>query len=299
VKAKQAHYCFKQEAGSTTHQLYIYDDVSEYGEFDWWTWEYKESETSADFFRKALAEIPETDTIELHINSYGGSVKEGIAIYNQLKQKKCKEIVAYVDGFAYSIASIILQAADRRIMGLGTSLLIHNMWINISGNAEDLRKAADDLDVLMEANRQIYMDKVTITEDELIEMLNNETYLTPDQAVEKGFADEVNKSVEADTAAAMQAMQQQLQQLRRTMTEQKAFRNELMELCKPKQKDKKDDEDDDQTDDDQTDDTDNDTDDEDDEDEKNQKDQKDPKESNRSSLAVLLAQAAQKTILKG
>nr|DAM20941.1 MAG TPA: Putative ATP dependent Clp protease [Caudoviricetes sp.] len=300
MKAKQAHYCFKQEAGSTTHQLYIYDDVSEYGEFDWWTWEYKESETSADFFRKALAEIPETDTIELHINSYGGSVKEGIAIYNQLKQKKCKEIVAYVDGFAYSIASIILQAADRRIMGLGTSLLIHNMWINISGNAEDLRKAADDLDVLMEANRQIYMDKVTITEDELIEMLNNETYLTPDQAVEKGFADEVNKGVEADTAAAMQAMQQQLQQLRRTMTEQKAFRNELMELCKPKQKDKKDDEDEDQTDDDQTDDADNDTDDEDDEDEKNQKDQKkDPKESNRSSLAVLLAQAAQKTILKG
>ncbi len=299
MKAKQAHYCFKQEAGSTTHQLYIYDDVSEYGEFDWWTWEYKESETSADFFRKALAEIPETDTIELHINSYGGSVKEGIAIYNQLKQKKCKEIVAYVDGFAYSIASIILQAADRRIMGLGTSLLIHNMWINISGNAEDLRKAADDLDVLMEANRQIYMDKVTITEDELIEMLNNETYLTPDQAVEKGFADEVNKSVEADPATAMQAMQQQLQQLRRTMTEQKAFRNELMELCKPKQKDKKDDEDEDQADDDQTDDADNDTDDEDDEDEKNQKDQKDPKESNRSSLAVLLAQAAQKTILKG
>lgn len=300
MKAKQAHYCFKQEAGSTTHQLYIYDDVSEYGEFDWWTWEYKESETSADFFRKALAEIPETDTIELHINSYGGSVKEGIAIYNQLKQKKCKEIVAYVDGLAYSIASIILQAADRRIMGLGTSLLIHNMWINISGNAEDLRKAADDLDVLMEANRQIYMDKVTITEDELIEMLNNETYLTPDQAVEKGFADEVNKSAEADTAAAMQAMQQQLQQLRRTMTEQKAFRNELMELCKPKQKDKKDDEDEDQKDDDQTDDADNDTDDEDDEDEKNQKDQKkDPKESNRSSLAVLLAQAAQKTILKG
>lgn len=295
AKQAQAHYCFKQEAGSQTHQLYIYDDVSEYGEFDWWTWEYKESETSADFFRKALAEIPETDTIELHINSYGGSVKEGIAIYNQLKQKKCKEIVAYVDGFAYSIASIILQAADQRIMGLGTSLMIHNMWINISGNAEDLRKAADDLDVLMEANRQIYMDKVTITEDELIELLNNETYLTPDQAVEKGFADEVNKSVEADPATAMQAMQQQLQQLRRTMTEQKAFRKELLELCRPKQKDDEDDKDDEDTDDDQADDTD----DEDDEDEKNQKDSKDPKESNRSSLAVLLAQAAQKTILKG
>ena len=124
---KQTKYCFRQEAESNVHQLYIYDDVSEYGTFNWLTWDYDESETSAEYFRKTLAEIPETDTIELHINSYGGSVKEGVAIYNQLKQKKCKEIVAYVDGFAYSIASIILQAADRRIMGLGTSLLIHNM----------------------------------------------------------------------------------------------------------------------------------------------------------------------------
>lgn len=51
----QAHYCFKQEAGSNIVKLYIYDDVSEYGEFDWWTWEYKESETSAKYFKKALA----------------------------------------------------------------------------------------------------------------------------------------------------------------------------------------------------------------------------------------------------
>lgn len=157
----QAHYCFKQEAGSNIVKLYIYDDVSEYGEFDWWTWEYKESETSAKYFKKALENVSESDTIELHINSYGGSVKEGVAIYNLLKQKKCKEIVAYVDGFAYSIASVILQAADRRIMGLGTSLLIHNMWLSIAGNADDLRKAADDLDVLMESNRQICVQILT------------------------------------------------------------------------------------------------------------------------------------------
>ena len=92
----QAHYCFKQEAGSNIVKLYIYDDVSEYGEFDWWTWEYKESETSAKYFKKALENVSESDTIELHINSYGGSVKEGVAIYNLLKQKKCKEIVVSV-----------------------------------------------------------------------------------------------------------------------------------------------------------------------------------------------------------
>ena len=240
---KQTKYCFRQEAGSNIHQLYIYDDVSEYGTFDWWTWEYEESKTSAEYFRKALAEIPETDTIELHINSYGGSVKEGVAIYNQLKQKKCKEIVAYVDGFAYSIASIILQAADRRVMGLGTSLLIHNMWLAVAGNAEDLRKAANDLDVLMESNRQIYMEKVNITEDELIEMLNAETYLTPQQAVEMGFADEVNSKTDAGEGAMLEQMQMQLSQMRRTMTEQKAFKAELQQFFQnSKKKDDGDDE---------------------------------------------------------
>lgn len=300
----QAHYCFKQEAGSNVVQLYIYDDVSEYGDFDWWTWEYKESETSAKYFKKALAEVSESDTIELHINSYGGSVKEGVAIYNLLKQKKCKEIVAYVDGFAYSIASVILQAADRRIMGLGTSLLIHNMWLSISGNAEDLRKAADDLDVLMESNRQIYLERANVTEEELIDMMNKETYLTPDQAVEMGFADEVDSKKEADSEGTMQAMQQQLQQMRKAMTEQKAFRTELLEFYKTAMQKDEDDEDDEDKDDENKDDEDkddsgtaDDNTDEDDE-EKDQK-EKDPKEfANKKSLVALLAKAATKNLEK-
>lgn len=294
MKQKQAHYCFKQAAEGNTHMLYIYDDVSEYGEFDWWTWEYKESETSAEYFRKALAEIPETDTIELHINSYGGSVKEGVAIYNQLKQKKCKEIVAYVDGFAYSIASIILQAADRRIMGLGTSLLIHNMWLQIAGNAEDLRKAADDLDVLMESNRQIYLERINISEEELIEMLENETYLTPEQAVEMGFADEINSKSKADPKETFKEMQQNLTQMRKMLAEQKAFRTELLELHKSKQKKDVDDDEDDDKNDDEDDDKD---DQNNDDDKKQQKGQKDPKQhDNKISIAALLAAAATKNL---
>lgn len=297
----QAHYCFKQEAGSNVVKLYIYDDVSEYGDFDWKTWEYKESETSAKYFKKVLEEVSETDTIELHISSYGGSVKEGVAIYNLLKQAKCKEIVAYVDGFAYSIASVILQAADRRIMGLGTSLLIHNMWLYIAGNAEDLRKAADDLDVLMESNRQIYLERANVTEEELIEMMNKETYLTPDQAVEMGFADEVDSKKEADPGDAMQAMQKQLQQMRRTMTEQKAFRTELLEFCKnAMQKNEDDEEDDDAAAGDEEDDDSSTNDNEDEEDDdKDRKEKDDPKESaNKTSLAALLAQAATKNLEK-
>lgn len=293
MKQQKAHYCFRQEAGSDVHKLYIYDDVSEYGTFDWWTWEYTESETSAEFFRKALAEIPDSATVELHINSYGGSVKEGIAIYNQLKQKKCKEIVAYVDGFAYSVASIILQAADRRVMGLGTSLLIHNMWQTVTGNATELRKAADDLDVLMESNRQIYMERVNITEEELIEMLNNETFLTPEKAVEMGFADEIGKA-ETPAPDMTQQLQRQLSQMRCEMTAQKAFREEMKQFCRAAQK--KDDEDTDTDDEDGTDDTD-DTESDDDggEDTGNDTDDEEDKKQKavkQHKLAALIGQAA-------
>lgn len=281
MKQQKAYYCFRQEAGSSVHKLYIYDDVSEYGTFDWWSWEYTESETSAEFFRKELALIPEDATIELHINSYGGSVKEGIAIYNQLKQKKCKEIIAYVDGFAYSIASVIMQAADRRIMGLGTSLLIHNMWMQVTGNANELRKAADDLEVLMESNRQIYMERVNITEEELIEMLDAETYLTPEQAVEKGFADEVNKT-ETSVADFTQQLQQQLQQMRCEMISQKTFREEMKEFAKiAGQKKIEDTSNEDKDNDEDTGDTEND-------------EEKKQKANKQYNLAVLMGQAAAK-----
>ncbi|MBD5536890.1 MAG: Clp protease ClpP [Lachnospiraceae bacterium] len=243
MKLQKTHYCLRQEAGTEVFKLYIYDDIKEYGAFDWWTWEYEESETSAEHYRKVLSEIPESATIELHINSYGGDVKEGIAIYNQLKQKKCKEIVAYVDGVAYSVASVILQAADRRIMGLGTTLLIHNVWTQAAGNAKELRKIADDLDVVMQSNRQIYLERVNITEEELIEMLDNETYLTPEEAVAKGFADEVSRKAEAMPDVAQQ-LQQQLSQMRREMAAQKAFREEMKEFYRlAGQKKEEDDED--------------------------------------------------------
>ena len=198
--------------------------------------------------------------------------------------------MAYVDGFAYSIASIIMQAADRRVMGLGTSLLIHNMWMSVAGNADELRKAADDLDVLMESNRQIYMERVNITEDELIELLNNESYLTPEQAVEMGFADEVDKAA-TDTPDITQQLQQQLSQMRREMTAQKAFREEMRQFCKPKQKDDKDDEEDtdDNADNDNADDTD--TDDE------KKTEQKAPKE-HKNALAALIAAAAAQNLRK-
>lgn len=209
--------------------LYIYDDVAEYGDFDWNTWEYKESETSAKFFAEKLEEIPEGETIELHINSNGGSVKEGVAIYNLLKQKQNTK-VGIVDGVAHSVAFLILQACETRKMCLGTTALIHNMWMYCHGNATQLRKYADDLDDMMEANRQVFMERATISEEELKDLMEKETYLTPDKALEYGLIDEV-MGKEADPVNTEELLQR-LQEMQIEMNRQQSFREQIAAMQK-------------------------------------------------------------------
>lgn len=204
--------------------LYIYDDVSEYGQFNWNTWEYDDSETSAKHFRDQLNAIPDGAEIELHINSNGGSVKEGTAIYNLLKQKN-STITGIVDGVAHSIAFLILQACDVRKMGMGTSGLIHNMWMSCYGNAKQLRKYADDLDVLSESNLEVFAERAKISREEIKAMMEAETYVTPEQALEYGFIDEiVGKQNTVDTS---EQLIEQLASMRAEMNSQKSFRQEL------------------------------------------------------------------------
>lgn len=211
-----------QEAKKTL--LYIYDDVTEYGEFNWQTWSYEDSETSARYFAEKLQEIPAGNEIELHINSNGGSVKEGVAIYNLLKQNENRK-TGIVDGVAHSVAFLILQACDIRKMCLGTTALVHEMWMYCSGNAKQLRKYADDLDDMMESNRQVFLERANITEEELIELMANETYLTPDKALEYGLIDEImgEKKVELNA----EELLQKLQNMQKQFNEQQSFRQQL------------------------------------------------------------------------
>lgn len=228
MELKQTKWRMEPVQEENKTMLYIYDDVSEYGDFDWETWSEKESETSAKFFAKKLGEVAEGQTIELHINSNGGSVKEGTAIYNLLKQKNTKK-VGIVDGVAHSVAFLILQACDERKMCLGTTALIHNMWLYCEGNAAQLRKYADDLDDMMEANRQIFMERATISEEELISLMEKETYLTPEKALEYGLIDEIMKDQrkEADVEAEAKEAVRQLADMRRQMNSQQSFREQI------------------------------------------------------------------------
>lgn len=204
--------------------LYIYSDVQgDY--FDWADWKMKESETSAEYFRQQLEAHPNAKEIKIYINSLGGSVMEGVAIYNQLRRHPAHKTV-YVDGFACSVASVIAMAGDTVIMPRNTVMMIHNAWTYARGNAEELRKIADDLDVLNAASRQAYLRKAgdKLTEDALIGMLDAETYLTAMDCIEYGLADEyANDEVSIETAKQMlaQAKQDGLQQ----------YKNRLERVC--------------------------------------------------------------------
>lgn len=177
-------------------ELYIYSTVERDG---WWS----ESETSAEHFRKELEQHPDAKEITVYINSLGGSVMEGIAIYNQLKRHPA-HITVRVDGFACSIASVIAMAGEQVIMPKNTVMMIHNAWTVALGNARELRKAADDLEVINQASRQAYLEKAgdKLSEGKLTELLDAETYLTAAQCMELGLCDsfgDEDDSTEADT----------------------------------------------------------------------------------------------------
>lgn len=154
--------------------------------------EYKDSDTSAAGFRDALKSLGDVKTINLHINSPGGSVFEGIAIYNMLKQSKA-HINVYVDGLAASIASVIAMSGDTIFMPSNAMMMIHNPWTFAMGNAQELRKQADDLDRITQSSVQCYLEKAgdKLDQKTLKDLMDDETWLTAQQAVDYGLADEV------------------------------------------------------------------------------------------------------------
>ena len=226
---KKAIWEIKQSVQPNAIDMYIYGNV-EGDTYDWWTDEKIESETSANHFRNELAKYPNASQINIYINSYGGSVFEGTAIYTQLKRHSAQKTV-YVDGFACSVASVIAMAGDKVIMPPNTMMMIHNAWNIVYGNARELRKAADDLDTIMEGNRQAYLEKAQgkISEEKLIELLDNETWLTAKQCLEYGFCDEI-AGHEADLTQAQQMLQKVNKTIEQNINYNKAIAAQLREM---------------------------------------------------------------------
>lgn len=166
--------------------LYIFGAITSYP--------WRDKDRDAYGIVQELAEL-DTDELNVHINSNGGAVSEGLAIYNVLKNSKAK-VTTYCDGFACSAASVIFMAGNKRIMNSASLLMVHNAWTYGEGNAAELRKQADDLETITQASVNAYMNCVTITEDEVKKMMDEETWITAEKAVEYGFATSVYEDEE-------------------------------------------------------------------------------------------------------
>lgn len=166
------------EASASEATLWIYNDIG--------TW-YVESESIA----RELA-VLDVATINVRINSRGGDVFEGLAIYNALARHSAR-IVVYVDGLAASIASLVAMAGDEIHIAEGAFIMIHNPWVAVIGDARELRKLADTADQICEAMIGIYAERTGQSREEIARMMDEETWFNAESAVESGFADDVDR----------------------------------------------------------------------------------------------------------
>lgn len=152
-------------------------------------------EGDANYFKDQLEALGDVQNIDLHINSPGGSVFEGLAIFNQLKAHPA-QITVYIDGLAASMASYIAMAGDLVVMPENAMMMIHNPNMVAYGEERDMDKAKDILSTAKRAMLGAYMAKSGKTEQEISDIMDAETWLSGVDAVEMGFADVLEKPVE-------------------------------------------------------------------------------------------------------
>jgi ATP-dependent Clp protease, protease subunit len=137
--------------------------------------------------------------LALSINSLGGDVFAGIAMFNALRNHG-GEITVRVLGVAASAASLVAMAGDKIKMPRNSFMMVHNPWMFAAGNADELRDAADVLDKIGNALAGTYASRTGKTVEEVRKMLSEDTWLTAEEAVEAGFADEVEEDLKAAAA---------------------------------------------------------------------------------------------------
>ena len=171
----------KNQTDSSADLLFYGDIVSET-----WQSEWCEDDMAPGDVKKFLDQLDGTENINIHINSGGGSVFGGIAIYNMLRRNNAHKTV-YVDGLAASIASVIMMAGDEIVMPKNATVMIHKpstSYFFTTKNADDLRKDAESLDTCQEAIMQTYMTKAKVDKEEIEQKVNDETWLTGEEAAE-------------------------------------------------------------------------------------------------------------------
>lgn len=193
-------------AADPATSITIYDQIGE----DWWTGE----GTTAKRISGALRAIGDNHAT-VYLNSPGGDVFEGLAIYNLLREHKAGVTVKVV-GVAASAAAIIAMAGNRVEVGRAGFLMIHNSWTVAAGNRHDFREAADWLEPFDKTQADIFAAKTGDSPEAIAKMLDAETWMGGQEAVDLGFADgllpadEVAQGDEPASAATVRRLENSL-----------------------------------------------------------------------------------------
>jgi len=171
-------------------EIHLYEDIGE----GWF------GGVSAKSFMEDLKALGNLNQLDVRINSPGGSVFDGVTIYNVLKSNSAN-VTTYVDGLAASIASIIAMAGDQIHMADNALMMIHDPWGMSMGTAEDMRAEANVLDTVKQTLIDTYAKRTGQEKALIAEMMANETWMDAEQAKSLGFADTITE--EAKMAAAV------------------------------------------------------------------------------------------------
>lgn len=180
IQTKNKQLMTVKNLTSNSADLYIYGEI-----VDNTDWKWDESDVMPDDVLEALNTVDGLDEINIYINSPGGSVFAGQAIYNMLKRNKAKKNV-YIDGVAASMASIIAMVADNLYIPSNAYLMIHKPLTIAIGNASDFRKMADDLDVIETGLVNIYEENLidSVSIETIKDLMEKETWLTGEEAAQ-------------------------------------------------------------------------------------------------------------------
>lgn len=170
-------YKISARADDAIAEIHIYDEIGCMG-------------VTAQTFIKELMAL-EVGQIDLHLNTPGGDVFDGIAIYNSLRQHRAK-VTVYVDSLAASIGSVIAMAGDRVVMARYSSMMIHEAsGVAIGANADEMRQLADLLDRTSANIARVYADRTDTDPEDWRDRMRAETWFSDEEAVELGLADEI------------------------------------------------------------------------------------------------------------
>ena len=161
-----------------------------------------DSDVTPKGFADGLKALGDISTLNIYINSHGGDPFAAHAIYSILKRHKAEKHV-YVDGIAASAASMIAMAGDKVIMPINSMIMVHLPRAVAMGTSEEIRKSADALDAVAESMAVLYTEKTGLSKDEIMSIMAEEVWYSAEEAVKKGFADEIEQ--EMKVAASLNA----------------------------------------------------------------------------------------------